>query len=136
MDDTRKKPKTAEAAETMFYESFRTCDVDMMAALWARSDVVCIHPGSDPIVGYESVIRSWRNIFSNALPPKVTVTIVKRFNSDELATSVVIEDVSSGTGDTALVLATNVYKKIDGHWQMVEHHGSLLQSRPQKYTIQ
>ena len=130
------KLQTPEEAETVFYEAFMRCDAEVMAALWAEGDVVCIHPGSGAIVGHEAVVRSWNHIFSNAHPPQITYTVSKRTVSDELAVSLVVEEVSTDGGDTALVLATNVYQKFDSGWLMVEHHGSLVQSRSQKQTLQ
>ena len=130
------KLQTPEEAETVFYEAFMRCDAEVMAALWAEGDVVCIHPGSGAIAGHEAVVRSWSHIFANARPPQINYTVSKRIVSNELAVSLVVEEVSTDGGDNALVLATNVYQKFDDGWRMVEHHGSLVQSRPQKQTLQ
>ena len=136
MNNSKLKLKTPNEAEIVYYEAFMHCDTKVMAALWADGDVVCIHPGSGAIVGHEAVVRSWSHIFTNARPPQITFTVSKRIVSDELAVSLVLEEVSTDDGETALVLATNVYQKIDIGWLMVEHHGSLIQSRPQKHTLQ
>lgn len=136
MKNSRLQFESPEEVETVFYEAFIHCDADMMAELWAEGDVVCIHPGSGIIVGYEAVVRSWRQIFSNALPPQINYTMARRFVSEHIAVSIVTEEISTDGGDTALVLATNVYQKFEHGWQMVEHHGSLAQSRPQTRTLQ
>ena len=136
MDNSKLKFKTPEEAETVFYEAFMHCDAEVMAAIWADGDVLCIHPGSGAIVGHEAVVRSWSHIFANAHPPQISYTISKRIVSGELAVSLVVEEVSTDGGDSVLVLATNVYQKFDDGWLMVEHHGSLVQSRPQKQTLQ
>ena len=136
MNLSKLKLQTPDEAETVFYEAFLHCDVEVMAALWADGDVVCIHPGSGAIVGHEAVMRSWNHILGNARPPQLTFTVVKSVASEDLAVSLVTEEVSTEGGDSALVLATNVYQKIDGGWLMVEHHGSLVQSHSQNRTLQ
>ena len=136
MNNSKLNLKTPEEAETVYYEAFMHCDVKVMAALWADGDVVCIHPGSGAIVGHEAVVRSWSHIFSNSIPPRITYTVSKRIVSDELMVSLVVEEITTDGGDTALVLATNVYQKFDNSWLMVEHHGSLVQSRSQNQTLQ
>lgn len=35
-----------------------------MASLWMPStDVMCIHPGDEPVLGQQAVARSWRSLF-------------------------------------------------------------------------
>lgn len=39
-------------------------DADRMEALWMPSnDVMCIHPGDEPVLGQQAVARSWRSLF-------------------------------------------------------------------------
>lgn len=41
-----------------------TQDADRMTSLWMPSnDVMCIHPGDEPVVGQQAVARSWRSLF-------------------------------------------------------------------------
>lgn len=41
-----------------------TQDADRMASLWMPSnDVMCIHPGDEPVLGQQAVARSWRSLF-------------------------------------------------------------------------
>lgn len=136
MSNSKLGLKTPDEAEAAFYEAFRQCDAKAMAALWANGEVVCIHPGSGGIVGHEAVVRSWSHIFGNARPPNITCTVSKRIVTDKLAVSLVLENVSGNDGATALVLATNVYQRFDAGWLMVEHHGSLVQSRSRSQTLQ
>lgn len=136
MSNSKLKLKTPDEAETVYYEAFMHCDAEVMAALWASGDVVCIHPGSGAIVGHEAVTRSWSHIFTNARPPQITYTVVKRTLSDDLVVSLVTEEIETDGGDTALVLATNVYQKFESGWLMIEHHGSMVQSHTQNQTLQ
>jgi len=35
-----------------------------MESLWMPSnDVMCIHPGDEPVLGQQAVARSWRSLF-------------------------------------------------------------------------
>ena len=136
MNSPKLKLKTPDEAEAVFYEAFIHCDDKVMAGLWADGDVVCIHPGSGIIVGYESVVRSWSHVFHNARPPQITYTVRSRMVTSQLVVSLVIEEISAGLEQAAHVLATNVYRNFDGAWLMVEHHGSLIQSHAQNNTIQ
>lgn len=135
-NSSKLKLKTPDEAETVFYEAFMHCDDKVMAALWADGDVVCIHPGSRAIVGHQVVVRSWTHIFHNAHPPQITYTVRNRIITDELVISLVIEEVSTDRDQAAQVLATNIYRKFENGWLMIEHHGSLVESYTQNYTIQ
>ena len=122
-------------AEAVFYEAFRHCDKDVMAALWAEGDVVCVHPSSGAIVGHEAVVRSWAHIFNGAIMPEIKVTVGKRTVSDDLAVHLVTEEIATGE-EAAVVFSTNVYQKFDNGWFMIEHHGSVVPSLSQGQTIQ
>jgi len=136
MSLTKLTLKTPEEAEIVYYEAFSHCDAKVMAALWADGDVICIHPGSGAIVGHDAVARSWAHIFSNAGPPQITFSVIKQSVSDDLAVSLVREELSMGDSGNVLVLATNVYQKFEHGWLMVEHHASLVQPSTQQQTLQ
>jgi len=126
---------SADEVEAAFYAAFNRCDREAMADLWADDEVVCIHPGSQAIVGYEAVIRSWSHIFTHAELPDIQVNIVKRAVTEALVVHVGEERISTGKA-TATVLATNVYKKYEEGWLMVEHHGSVMQVPTQEHVLQ
>ena len=126
---------SADEVEAAFYAAFNRCDREAMADLWADDEVVCIHPGSQAIVGYEAVIRSWSYIFTHAELPDIQVHIVKRAVTEALVVHVVEERILTGEA-IATVLATNVYKKYEEGWLMVEHHGSVMQVPTQKQVLQ
>ncbi len=128
--------KTPDEAEAVFYESFMRCDPDVMAGLWADEDVVCVHPGAGVIVEYDAIIRSWANIFSNVDSAEMKITVIRRVLSDELAVYVVAEEMLNSGQVAAVVLATNVYRKFDCGWLMVEHHASLVQNQSNGQTLQ
>lgn len=52
------------ATNSAFYAAFTLKDAERMEALWLPSrDVMCIHPGDEPIMGHKAVTRSWRSLF-------------------------------------------------------------------------
>ncbi|CAB1116284.1 unnamed protein product [Ectocarpus sp. CCAP 1310/34] len=60
MDETSAVLSTNSA----FYAAFTAKDADRMASLWMPSnDVMCIHPGDEPVLGQQAVDRSWRSLF-------------------------------------------------------------------------
>lgn len=133
MNSNFAQPDDAEAA---FYLAFRQCDPNAMQAVWANDKVVCVHPGSAAIIGYEAVLRSWQHIFANAALPHLQTKVMHRIANDNLAIHVVEEQIATGDNTSARVLATNVYRKQDGRWLMVEHHGSLIQMQSEQHTLQ
>jgi ketosteroid isomerase-like protein len=135
MQQSRQTFTSADEAEQAFYAAFNQCDANAMAQIWAADDVICIHPGSQVIVGYEAVLRSWRHILTNAELPEIKIVVLNRLISDMLVVHLVEERITTGD-NYAAVLATNVYKKYPQGWLMVEHHGSLLARQAQAPTLQ
>ena len=128
--------KTPDDVEAVFYEAFMRCDAEVMAGLWADEGVTCVHPGSGAIVNYDAIVRSWANIFSNAQGTRIKHTVMTRSLSDELAVHFVAEEIPDSGTVVAVVLATNVYRKFDQGWLMIEHHASVVQSRHNGETLQ
>ena len=128
--------KTPDEVDAVFYEAFMHCDPDVMAALWADKDVICVHPGAGAIMDYAAIVRSWANIFSNDQHTEMNHTVIKRMVSNELAVHVVAEEMLSSGTLAAVVLATNVYRKFENGWLMIEHHASLVQNRRKGQTLQ
>jgi ketosteroid isomerase-like protein len=128
--------KTPDEVEAVFYEAFTRCDPDVMAGVWANEDALCVHPGSGAIVGYDAVVRSWASIFGSSQGAELEYTLVRRTVSKDLAVHVVAEEILSSGKVAAVVLATNIYRKFDNGWLIVEHHASLVQSRSDDRTLQ
>lgn len=133
---TKLQSRTPDDTEAVFYEAFRHCDEAVMASLWADGEVLCIHPGSAAIIGYDAVTRSWASIFDHAGSANIRNTIVKRTDTLDLSVHVVMEEMLDQEEVVAVVLATNVYQKIDASWLMIEHHGSLVRVERREHTLQ
>jgi ketosteroid isomerase-like protein len=127
---------TAEQTEQAFYEAFRHCDSRAMAVVWADDDVICIHPGTQAISGYDAVLRSWSNIFANDGLPEIQINLLESTATQELVVHTVEEVIATGNETYASVLATNVYRKYAEGWLMVKHHGSLVKTPADSHTIQ
>jgi ketosteroid isomerase-like protein len=127
---------SAEEAEIVFYEAFTRGDADVMSALWAEGDVVCVHPGSGIISGHNAVERSWRHILENFQGGDVRYTAIKKSQTDDFAVHVVTEELLSNGVVIAVVIATNVYQRFSQSWLMVEHHASIVQQKREGETLQ
>lgn len=129
--------ETSDDAENAFYHAFVHCDHEAMKAVWMNDKVVCIHPGSHAIVGYEAVMRSWSVIFSGVALPDIQINVIQKTVSDTVAVYVVEEHISAEVGvPSAVVLATNIFRKTDEGWLMIEHHAAMMHSPAGGRTIQ
>ncbi len=128
--------KSPDEAETVFYEAFMRGDREVMAALWAEGDVICIHPGSGAIIGRDAVVRSWDHILADSHPGEIRYTVANKIESDDCAVHVVSEEIMGNGMVMAVVIATNVYRKFANGWLMVEHQGSLVQTAQTNETLQ
>ena len=116
------------AANQAFYHAFTGLDLREMTSLWWQgSTSLCIHPGSQPILGWEEIKRSWESIFRNTDSLEIDVEIVQAEVDRSLAYVVVREIVlqsNRGRRMKAQSIATNVFQKMAQKWYIVSHHGS------------
>ena len=114
------------AAEAAFYEAFRRLDIEQMGRVWLdAADASCIHPGGALLQGTAVILASWAEMFRDSQPPQVASRTLQVSADRHLAVHTVEENVSSTGGRQALILATNVYRYVDGGWRMLAHHASL-----------
>src|SRR5262245_18688323 len=60
------------AANQAFYDAFSQHDITAMEGVWSqRTDLACVHPGWDAILGRREVLSSWRAILSSPEAPVV-----------------------------------------------------------------
>ena len=111
----------ALSANDTFYNAFAAGDTAAMDACWSKTeDVLCTHPGWQPIHGREDVIESWHRILENG-PPSIRwsdgrVSIIRG-----VAFVSCTEWLIDGT-----LAATNVFVWEEGSWKLVHHHASPL----------
>ena len=99
MKASKPRFKTPEETDAVFYEAFKHCDSDVMAALWADTDdAVCVHPGAGALIDHQAIIRSCTNIFSNNHSFNINHTGINRVVLNDLAVFVVAEEILDSGG--------------------------------------
>jgi len=139
MPRDRKRYESAEEVEAAFYAAFRRCDVESMMALWPEEDAFCAHPSSKPSLGFEAVKQSWERIFTGAEPPSIRTELLHSVTGTDMAVHIVEEHIGLPEEPThsAVVLATNIYRRDEHGWRMVSHLGAVLPvRRVRKPTLQ
>lgn len=136
MKQSKIRIQTANEVEIVFYEAFMHCDIEVMAALWAADDVICVHPGTSFFSGYDAVMQSWQHIFKGAAHMDIRYSIKTKIVTDDLVVHVVVEEIFNNNQSTAVVVATNIYKKYQHGWLLTEHHGSVVNSERKGQTLQ
>jgi len=127
-----------DSAEAAFYRAFAKCDITAMESVWAKEEVVCIHPGASPLMTYAAVMQSWTNILLHAQLPQLQYKVLHKSISHDIAVHVVEEHIASGDDPfaNAVVLATNVYIHNNGQWLLQMHHASPTALVAAKPTLQ
>jgi ketosteroid isomerase-like protein len=115
------------AVEAAFYSAFGNLDLEQMTSVWASSDDVrCVHPGGGLLQGNAEVIASWAGIFRGSEAPQISHRLLQVNGDERFAVHLVEEQVNSPSADRhATIIATNVYRCLDGEWRMLLHHASL-----------
>jgi ketosteroid isomerase-like protein len=118
-------------ANQEFYEAFQSLVLERMQRVWLKENYVkCVHPGWNLIVGYDSVMESWRRIFENTNQIRFTLANVVVEVKEGLAWVVLTENLASelpdGKSTEGAVLATNLFEKRDGVWYLIHHHASTI----------
>jgi ketosteroid isomerase-like protein len=108
------------AANAAYYRAFSAGDVAAMSRIWADDGVSCVHPGWTPLIGRAAVIESYRNILASPNRVRIAHREDTAIVSGDEGRVVCIEIVER----TALLAATNFYRRIGGAWRMVHHQAS------------
>ncbi|MEO1669977.1 MAG: nuclear transport factor 2 family protein [Cyanobacteria bacterium J06631_2] len=116
------------AANQAFYDAFCDRDLSQMRSLWWQGATsLCIHPGSQPLLGWSEIEESWAAIFRNTEELEIDLEVVQVEVDRSLAYVVVREIVlqaNQGRRMKAQSIATNVFQKMAQKWYLVNHHGS------------
>ena len=113
--------------EAAYYDALSRADLDALMALWADDEeIVCIHPGAEPLVGHVAIRNSWEEILARGglhIQPR------QLHAAHTITTAVhnVIEDIHhpDSSQPDVHVIATNVYMKTAQGWRIVTHHASV-----------
>ena len=112
------------AANRAFYEAFEARDLDAMSDVWVHDDrVTCTHPGWKTLHGWGAVAGSWFALFGGPQRLQFILTDERVHLSGDAAWVTLDENlIADQMGAT--VAAVNVFRRVDGRWLMVLHHGS------------
>tara|TARA_B100000686_G_C16767272_1_gene962662 strand:- start:1496 stop:1876 length:381 start_codon:yes stop_codon:yes gene_type:complete len=115
-------------ANQSFYEAFNKQDLAKMGKIWGQN-AHCIHPGWPVLRGHGPILKSWSEIFENTDNLEIKLSEVEINTNDDFAWVSCQENLfsihSSGV-QASKVHATNLFKKIDGQWKIIQHHASTL----------
>jgi len=111
-----------------FYRAFESLDIVKMAEAWLQApDVKVVHPGWPLLSGWEPVMRSWERIFESASMMSFTIADAEATVEGDWAWVSCTENlmsVQNGQVSEGKVQATNIYKRVEGRWLLMHHHGS------------
>ena len=121
-------------ANDRFYRAVESLSLEAMEAVWANADhVQCVHPGWGLLVGWDAVRTSWEIIFKNTVEIRFTLGNVRVQIAGPMAWVTCTENIlsqSQGNVSVTSVLATNIFERTSGEWQMIHHHASHIFSEP------
>ncbi|HVX70217.1 MAG TPA: nuclear transport factor 2 family protein [Mycobacteriales bacterium] len=122
------------AANAELYAAIEAGDVDRLAAIWdTTDDVVCVHPGWPSVSGRSRVLRSWAVIMANTAYLQFFSTEVEVAIDADAAVAIVTcehgvlarsDEKDTGFGETARVVASNVFRRRPDGWRLWSHHAS------------
>jgi ketosteroid isomerase-like protein len=108
------------AANAAYYRAFLSGDFAAMSRVWADDGVSCVHPGWTPLVGRAAVIESYRSILTSQNRVRIAHREDTAIVTGEEGRVLCIEIVEG----TALLAATNFFRRVGGAWRMVHHQAS------------
>ncbi len=115
-------------ANQTFYRAFNSQDLDLMREIWWNDNsVLCVHPGWQALNGWDSIIRSWNDIFENTDNLEIKLSDTNVIASKDLAWVTCHENlfiITENGVSTSRVFATNLFKNVGEDWKMVSHHAS------------
>ena len=116
------------AANQGFYQAFGDRNLSQMRSIWWQGATsLCIHPGSQPLLGWSEIEESWEAIFRNTDELEIDIEVVQIEVDRSLAHVVVREIVlqaNQGRRMKAQSIATNIFQKMAQKWYLLNHHGS------------
>ena len=115
-------------ANERFYRALEALDLAGMDGVWHQgSDVRCIHPGWDALVGWDAVRASFEQIFTSTRWIRVTPTEVQLQRIGDIGLVACSENITATQDDdvgVAVAQATNVFRRTAEGWRMILHHAS------------
>ena len=115
-------------ANQQFYEAFGALDIDGMDAICENSPrALCVHPGWQPLVGWDQIRVSWQGIFQGATLMHFNIQYVNVAAESDCGWVTCVEHITSvlqGRANNFGVLATNIFVRSPQGWRLIAHHAS------------
>ena len=126
--DARAEREAILQANDSFYRALEHFELDTMAALWLPEPWVrCVHPGWEVLVGWESIRKSFEQIFESTAWIRVIPTVADARVFGEVAIVTCSENITAQNEDevgVAVAQATNLFQRVEDRWRMIHHHAS------------
>jgi len=120
--------EAVKEANRQFYEAFGALDIEKMEAVWETSErALCVHPGWQPLAGWEPIRASWQGIFDNAALMHFNIryfNVAVQGDSGWVTCMENITSVLQGRADSFTILATNIFVRTSQGWRIIAHHAS------------
>ena len=120
--------EAVKEANQRFYDAFGALDIEAMEGVWETSGrAMCVHPGWEPLVGWEAIRASWAGIFDNSTLMHFNIQHVNVVANSDSGWVTCVENISSvlqGRASNFGIVATNIFVRTAQGWRMIAHHGS------------
>jgi ketosteroid isomerase-like protein len=127
-DETDLDPVQPLAALSAFYRAFNQRDLAAMASNWSHEDAASMsNPLGGIARGWPAIRAIYERIFAGRARVQVTFHDFTLHEAGDFFHAVGRERGTLTSGDMQLDLAirtTRLYRRIDGAWRQVHHHGS------------
>ena len=112
-----------------FYKAFNTRDLALMASNWDASDeVVMDNPVGGIMRGWPNIRRVYERIFGGPARVRVEFHDYTLHVGDAVFYAVGRERgrfESAGASLDLAIRTTRIFRRVDGRWRQVHHHGSI-----------
>lgn len=116
------------AANQRFYDAFNELSIERMDDIWEDSDrALCVHPGWQPLVGWQPIRESWQRIFDTANLMQFNIRYLNVVVQGDFGYVTCVEGITSvvqGRATNFSTYATNIFARTENGWRMIAHHAS------------
>ena len=117
-----------KTANLRFYDAFTELGIQYMDEIWEDSDrALCVHPGWQPLVGWQPIRESWERIFASANLMQFNIRYLNVVVQGNFGYVTCIEEITSvvqGKANNFSAYATNIFAHTESGWRMIAHHAS------------
>ena len=128
-NETRSTKKTPFDALSEFYDAFNSRNLSLMEQNWANNDEIAMdNPLGGIMRGWDNIKSVYQRIFEGKAQVYVEYYDYTIHESKNMFYAVGRERGSFKIEDQKIDLAirtSRIFKKIDGEWRQVHHHGSI-----------